>query len=200
MREGNGNNDDWLATYDRQAGEGDQRWEAFQAYRDQDHRSLRKVADALDKSFTIIGRWSRENDWVQRVEDWERDRDRARQKAFLAEHKDIGRKQAADAAALQEALIAPAKALAQQLQDAVASEEDPFEDWDLRELQHAASASAKAWIQVATFERLVRGLATEPTPPEEILRREIEGKSRDELVEFLAKIEHGRGMQPDDGA
>jgi hypothetical protein len=47
----------------------------------------------------------------------------------------------------------------------------------------------------------VRGLATERNEvvsDEERIRREIEGKSRDELIDFLAGVDHGRTLERGD--
>lgn len=46
----------------------DKSFEAFALYRDMGaNRSLKAVAEKLGKSDTIIGRWSTNNDWVNRV-------------------------------------------------------------------------------------------------------------------------------------
>lgn len=60
--------------FDRQPGEGSRAWEAFQTYRDSGpERSVRGVARKLNKSSTIIGRWSGRWSWVERVKAWELD-------------------------------------------------------------------------------------------------------------------------------
>ena len=52
-------------------------WEAFQVYRDMGkNRSLVKVAEELHKSTTIIGRWSRKNNWGDRIAAFETEQDR----------------------------------------------------------------------------------------------------------------------------
>jgi len=50
----------------------DKSFEAFCIYRDMGaNRSLKAVAEKLDKSDTIIGRWSTQHDWVNRVADYD---------------------------------------------------------------------------------------------------------------------------------
>lgn len=57
-----------MILYDRQAGESDKAFEAFATYRDMGvNRSLETVAQKLNKSFTLMGRWSRQWNWVKRV-------------------------------------------------------------------------------------------------------------------------------------
>lgn len=52
-------------------------WEAFQVYRDLGKtRSLKKVAEQLQKSETIIGRWSGKHNWQERIAAWEVEQDR----------------------------------------------------------------------------------------------------------------------------
>lgn len=54
--------------WERQKGESAQAYEAFVTYRDMGaERSLRAVSRQLGKSKTLIDRWSREKDWVERV-------------------------------------------------------------------------------------------------------------------------------------
>lgn len=59
--------------WDRRDKESDPAWAAFQTYRDMGpQRSIRKVADALGKSGTLIGQWSSRHDWPNRVKAFER--------------------------------------------------------------------------------------------------------------------------------
>lgn len=58
--------------YSRLEKETDKAWEAFQVYRDfGKKRSLAKVADKLNKSKTIIARWSTLYNWVNRISQFE---------------------------------------------------------------------------------------------------------------------------------
>lgn len=61
-----------LAPWDRQPGETSKAYEAFVTYRDQGaDRNVRRVAEELDKSNTLIGRWSSQHDWVSRAAAWD---------------------------------------------------------------------------------------------------------------------------------
>lgn len=68
----------------------DKSFEAFAIYRDMGaNRSLRKVAEKLGKSETIINRWSMNNDWVNRVAAFDKHQDSLRQERNLQRQKQI---------------------------------------------------------------------------------------------------------------
>ena len=63
--------------WERQPEETTKAYEAFCVYRDMGtQRSLSKVAEKLQKSDTLMGRWSRENDWVKRAAKWDDEQER----------------------------------------------------------------------------------------------------------------------------
>lgn len=95
--------------WERQEGESAKAYEAFRTYLDQgSERSVRKVAEALAKSRTLIGRWSSENKWVDRVAAWTAEEDRIARQAQLDEIKKM-RKRHADLASAM--LVKAARAL-----------------------------------------------------------------------------------------
>ena len=72
--------------WERQPEETAKPFEAFCIYRDLGpERSLSKVAEKLQKSDTLMGRWSRTYDWVNRATAWDAEQDRiARQEQIKA--------------------------------------------------------------------------------------------------------------------
>lgn len=68
--------------WERQKDETPKPFEAFCVYRDMGtERSLSKVATKLQKSDTIIGRWSSKYSWVKRVTEWDAEQDRINREA-----------------------------------------------------------------------------------------------------------------------
>lgn len=62
--------------WERQPKETAKAYEAFCVYRDMVQRSYSKVAEKLQKSETIIGRWGRTYDWRKRAAAWDEELDR----------------------------------------------------------------------------------------------------------------------------
>lgn len=66
-----------MKDYERKEGETAKAFEAFAKYRDLGiTRSIREVAQELNKSVAMIGRWSSANNWVERVRKYDKDMDR----------------------------------------------------------------------------------------------------------------------------
>lgn len=66
-----------VAQWERQPDESAKAFEAFAIYRDMGiDRSIRKVAQRLGKSATLIGKWSSRHNWPERVKAYDRDLDR----------------------------------------------------------------------------------------------------------------------------
>ena len=100
--------------WERRENESTKAYEAFCIYRDMGReRSLAKVAEKQQKSGSLIGRWSRENDWVDRAAKWDDEQERIEreiaQKEQVKAIRDM-RKRHADLA--QAMLIKSARALA----------------------------------------------------------------------------------------
>lgn len=99
------NNEPW----ERQEGESAKAFEAFCVYRDMGlNRSIRKVAEELSKSETLMARWSGNYNWVERATQWDSEQDRAVRQQQLDDIKKM-RKRHADLA--QSMLIKAARAL-----------------------------------------------------------------------------------------
>ncbi|OLZ69512.1 hypothetical protein AV521_18565 [Streptomyces sp. IMTB 2501] len=94
-------------TWERQASESPQAYEAFTVYRDLGPaRSVTKAARELDKSRTLLGRWSRQYAWVMRAAAYDREQDRL----FVAEQSHARREMARRHAKLAQAVQSKAVA------------------------------------------------------------------------------------------
>ena len=107
--------------WERRQDESTKAYEAFCTYRDMGReRSLSKVAEKLQKSETLMGRWSRTYDWVDRAAKWDDEQDRIEREIAQKEQakaiKDM-RKRHADLA--QAMLIKSARALARIPEDEI---------------------------------------------------------------------------------
>lgn len=72
-----------IAPWEQQPGESAKAFEAFAIYRDMGvERSVRKVTQRLNKSLTLIGKWSSRYNWPERARAYDRELDRqAREQA-----------------------------------------------------------------------------------------------------------------------
>lgn len=77
--------------WEQQTGESARAYEAFRTYRDLEPsaRSIRRVAQELGKSATLVGRWSSTCRWVERAEAWDREQDRLWQADLRARRRTI---------------------------------------------------------------------------------------------------------------
>ena len=99
------NNEPW----ERQEGESTKAFEAFCIYREMGlNRSIRKVAEELSKSETLMARWSGNYNWVERAAQWDAEQDRVVRQQQLDDIKKM-RKRHADLA--EAMLIKAGKAL-----------------------------------------------------------------------------------------
>lgn len=95
--------------WERQNGETQRSWGAFQIYRDLGtERSLQKAAEKLGKSRGLLEGWSSKFEWGKRVAAWDAEQDRIARREQLAEIKKM-RKRHADLATAM--LVKAAKAL-----------------------------------------------------------------------------------------
>ncbi|MGP8301970.1 hypothetical protein ACTPOK_29435 [Streptomyces inhibens] len=98
--------------WERQRNESTSAFEAFAVYRDLGSaRSVTKVAQELDKSRTLLGRWSSQYAWVMRASAYDREQDRL----FLAEQQQARRDVARRHAKLAQAFLGKAVARLQGL-------------------------------------------------------------------------------------
>lgn len=97
------------APWERQEKENPKPYEAFCIYRDMGtQRSLSKVAEKLQKSGSLIGRWSRTYNWTERAAAWDDEQDRI---ARLEQNKEITRMRKRHADLASAMLVKAARAL-----------------------------------------------------------------------------------------
>lgn len=88
--------------WERQKSESAQAFEAFSIYLNLGtERSIRAVSHELGKSKTLIDRWSRNNNWVERCRAWDNHLQREAKKAAVAELREMNRRHITLARALQ---------------------------------------------------------------------------------------------------
>jgi hypothetical protein len=187
--------------FERQPGEGSERWEAFELYRDMGaERSVRAVARSLDKSDTLIGRWSSEDQWVSRVFAFDAWLAEQRREALRTEQAERAKQhsQALDHAI--SVLARPAQVLASKIEDgtlfADANVTDPTKD-DYVNPMHLLSLvkdTAKVLPALITASRLVNGMSTENVALEGSLTH-AKGKTPAEVEAFLEAVDDGTPQQ-----
>lgn len=95
--------------WERRENESTKAYEAFCTYRDMGReRSLSKVAEKLQKSGSLIGRWSREQDWVNRAAKWDDEQDRLEREIAQREQAKAIREMRTRHAKLAEAMLVKA--------------------------------------------------------------------------------------------
>ena len=130
--------------WERQPKESPQAYEAFVIYRNMGaERSIQKVSQMLSKSVTLIKRWSREKNWVERSRAWDNEQDRVTREALQRGVVNMHKKHVTMAEAL---FIKAAKAL----------KNIEVEEMDMLDIVKAVDLAVK-------IERLSRGEATERT-------------------------------------
>lgn len=82
--------------------EGDKPFEAFKLYRELGtNRSYREVAERLQKSETIIGRWGRNYHWGDRIRAWENEVERQASQKLIKDIANMRARQAKQALTMQ---------------------------------------------------------------------------------------------------
>lgn len=101
-----------IRTWERRQNESIQAYEAFAAYRDMGaNRSIRAVARTLNKSVTLIGRWSSGNAWEARARAWDDYIDDRLRRKELKQHEEMAARHIDIAMRLQEKAQDALKAL-----------------------------------------------------------------------------------------
>jgi len=85
---------DTVLPWERQKGESSQAFEAFSIYRDLGaKRSIRAVAQQLDKSRQLLGRWSATWEWVERARAYDNDLERQEREEAVKDLKEARKRQ-----------------------------------------------------------------------------------------------------------
>lgn len=187
--------EDW----ERQPEESEEAFLAFVVYRDQPPpRSIRRVTKDTGKSFGQISSLSADKSWVARAAAWDREQDRVKREADLKGRVEMGKRHAAEAAELQDALLAPAREITRRWKKAKDEGNDPFKGLSDLELIREAIKAARVYAQVGIFERLSRGLSTTNVGGHdggaiEVEHRErVEQMPRGELEAYLLGVDEGK--------
>lgn len=132
---------------------------AFQTYRDMGpSRSIAKamqLAGASPQNVRVWENWSKEHGWVRRALAWDKEIDRTLREAELETRKEMARRQAEDAQALQDML--------REVREAMLADMRP-QDW------------VNAWKTAVTIERLARGEPTENVKSEQTGTLNVNGQ------------------------
>lgn len=93
--------------WDQQPEEGSKPFSAFRRYLEQgpEERSIRRVAEELEKSETLIGRWAAKWDWVERVSAWDRHMLDVMREATETEISEMAQRHARMAVAFQNKIV-----------------------------------------------------------------------------------------------
>lgn len=175
--------------YDAEPEWSEQRREAFVIYRDMGNdRSLRAVAQALQKDQSLVARWSMQNNWRMRVAAWDAEQDRVRQAAAKAELERVTRKHARAIEDTIEVLMQPAVQLAQRLRN---GDEKLFEEMSAVELGNLTALAGKQLPALVTASRLVHGVSTANIEAKSETRIAIEGATPADLDAMLLDVEDG---------
>lgn len=152
--------------WERQDKEGVKPFQAFAMYRDMGNdRSLRDIAKQLNKSLTLIARWSSEWHWVERCKEYDAEIDRKAQKARIKAVEEMNKRHADMAVVFQGKIL-------QRLQSVQLNELSP--------------ADMIKWMTEATkLERLARG---EPTEHTKQTGGEPEGGKKERVFDIAEKI------------
>src|SRR4051812_24743013 len=103
--------------WERLSDESSPAWEAFVAYRDAGpERSIRSVAQTLDKSASLLGRWSAEHDWLSRAAAWDRHQDDVRRRGHEEAVEQVARRHAEALADQLDILSRPSRELMRRLE------------------------------------------------------------------------------------
>lgn len=147
-----------LEIWERQPGETNQAWTSFKAYRDLGPgRSLSRAAAACGKKHTALLQLSSKYQWVRRAEEFDREMDRIHREEMAAARREMAKRHAQQAKALQAVAMRALKA----------KYGDNLEGITAESLKH--DDILKTFVEAAKLERVACG------EPESIVEQQING-------------------------
>jgi hypothetical protein len=168
-----------LKVWEKQPGESDKSWGGFVVYRDlpPSERTIQAVAEKIQKTPSLVRRWSAENNWVSRVTEFDSyiDRETTQKERIEAERKKI-------------AMLARHTTVVVHVQNRAVERLQAITDDEWNKIP--VHQLTDIFLDAARFERLSRGLPSdsielESATPERFRQRAIiEGKL------FLHEIMH----------
>jgi hypothetical protein len=131
-----------ICPWDRRPHESAKAYNAFLQFRNQplEKRSLTAVASTLRKSLQLIWRWSKRNDWRERVDAWDRDQDERLRNEVTGGRAAMVKRHVHMAFEVQQRLLDRINALSKE---------------EMQSLP--VGLAAKLFVEFAKFERLSRG-------------------------------------------
>lgn len=148
--------DDLPPLWDRQPGESEQAYYAFQLYRDQETpRGYSRVVSELGKSKTLIHRWGSRWFWRDRTRAWDRHLEDELRREQIRETRAMGRRQARDMQAIGVLLMQPVELALRRLNDATRRAE--LEKLPLGDLIALSILAGRVLPRVLRAERDARG-------------------------------------------
>jgi hypothetical protein len=148
--------------WDQQPGEGAKPFAAFVVYRDMTPRTLAETARVRSRSLTLMARWSKQHNWVERAKAWDREQDRRKQVERTRAQADDVRKMydrhSQQVQAAVQALMLPVMAVLRRMQDPTTQQQImTMADTDLSFVLQLAQRSAAVLPNLMEVERLIRG-------------------------------------------
>lgn len=159
-----------MSEWDRREGESPKAYAAFRVYLEQgpDQRSIRSTAEVVEKSYTLIGRWSSRDDWTERVSAWDAHMLAIAQAAIETEISEMSKRHVQMAVSIQNQIATRLMAF------------DPKELTPTQMIQ---------WFEAATrIERAARGmpdLSIEQLQPTDAAKEGIDAERVVELSDWL---------------
>lgn len=190
--------------WEAQPGESSPAFQAFARYRDLGAgvRTVRRVAQDLSKSGSLIRKWSAEHGWVERAKAWDMHLDRERQRELEANQVEAAERHAL----VLSAHLQGTAFLQQKFLERLATEEGAkwLNGLSIEDHAQLAIAAARVAPRLVPAERLSLGLSTTnvgghkggPLETQPSADEEMAGKSEAELKAFLTGADTARQMAP----